>query len=261
MYFGVLNILQSVEIIELLLTIDPHMLYMMDVRGACPLSYVPERDYDEWIHFFMSKQDVIWPYLGKEKYPAPPSLTLQLPNTRPVKNPHIVLPRAFMVLLASGRMYPKEVMFLCQTYEDEEDLHSFVDEDTSFNSTSFDEDRFDISTLSSHDDLSSLRTSRSYDKDDASLMSAHRPNNTKNDGCRPTDSICSITTYDRPSHVKHPIFLLPPCPQLSNALGEELMPVTDGKVAIGSLFEPVHPKQGMDCQDQSNHQKLDSDKF
>ena len=143
-----------VEIVEILLERDPQMLYMMDVRGLCPLSDVPERDYEEWIQFLESKRDIYWPAPKNDKDVslAPACITEELPNSRPVPNPKIVLPSAFIQMLASGRMNADEVMLLCQTYEDDEDLHFYFDDDFSFHS-SFGDDPFD--------DLSSLRDNSS----------------------------------------------------------------------------------------------------
>lgn len=245
----------------MLLKIDPHMLYMMDVRGSCPLSYVPEQDYDEWIRFLMSKREVIWPHLEKKDH-SPPILTLQLPNTRPLKNPRIVLPRAFIKMLAAGRMNPKEVMFLRQTYEDEEDLHSFVDEDFSFNGASYEED----SISSSSDDMSC--TSRSCNYDDVSVMSTREPVDTTgtDDDFRLLDSngstilpvvesqaqtgeiligsphqVSNISSSNAHHNCreKHPIFSTPPCCQWSSASGEDIFTSSEEKVVIDTVFSPL----------------------
>ena len=132
---------------------------MMDVRGSCPLSYVPEKDYNDWNRFLISKRDVLWPPLKQGEQCSPPSLTLQLPHTRPIKDPHILLPPAIIKMLASGRMDAKEAMFLRQTYEEEEDLHSFVDEEFPVNDALYEVD----SMSSSLDDKCCASGSCNYD--------------------------------------------------------------------------------------------------
>ena len=179
----------------MLLEIDPQMLYMMDVRGSCPLSYVPENDYEEWILFFKVKMDAIWPVLETELEQTPPGLSLQLPNSRQVQNPKIVLPPVFIEMLASGRMHPEEAMFLRQTYEDDEDLLTYVDEETSLHGASFGEDLFHISA-SSLDDVSETSTPCNYD--DVSLMSP--VGNPKGEECQHIHSISSIAMFESPSN-------------------------------------------------------------
>ena len=257
------------------------MIYMMDVRGSCPLSYVQERDCDEWMRFFMLKSEIIWPHLGKREHRVSSCLASQLPNTRPLKNPRIVLPHAIIKMLAAGRMNPEEVMFLCQTYEDEEDLHSFFDEDFSFNIAS----QVEESTSSALDDESCASRSNIYDE--VSAMSRQGPADSANGDFRRTESISSTTTFNCPSQhcnnqslgspprvtraalrlqehkccqVDPPIFPVPCFYQGSNSLGEKNVSRCDQKLIIETPFEHIHhPSQVVQSEHRINHKKYDSD--
>jgi hypothetical protein len=234
------------------------MLYMMDVRGSCPLSYVPERDYDKWIRFFMSKRDAFWPRQENRTPPAPPSLTLQLPHTRPVKDVRIALPDAITEMLAAGRMDPQEVLFLSQTDDDDEDLRSFVDEGAfkevlldDFTETSVNMG-FEASESGRYDDVSVSERSEVAQLDD---LCKFRLMNT-NDSV----SSCESRSRHRDAHLvspaakihddndclgKHPIFLRPPFGESNNALGDERLSGggSEQKVFLGSKISPLLPWQ------------------
>lgn len=232
------------------------MLYMMDVRGSCPLSYVHERDYDKWIRFFMSKRDELWPQQETEATPEPPSLTLQLPHTRPVKDPRIVLPGAIIEMLAAGRMDPQEVLFLSQTGDDDEDLHSFVDEGA------FEEVLFDDFTEASVNEGFEASGSGRYDDVSERSEVAHLDDECKIRLMNTNDSVssCESRSRHRDAHLvspaakihddndcleKHPIFLRPPFGESNNALGDERLSSggSEQKVFLGSKISPLLPWQ------------------
>lgn len=88
--------------------IDPYLLFVMDVRGSLPLSYVQQKDHNKWIQFLQSHEHEIWPLRVSKLKPIPP-LTMKSPNSRPVPEPKLMLPSVFIEMLASGRMSPEEV--------------------------------------------------------------------------------------------------------------------------------------------------------
>jgi hypothetical protein len=92
--------------VEQLLKVDHNLLFMMDSCGSLPLSYVQEEDYDEWMNFFHSKENMLWPAQPSSDVPNPPPLALLPSNSRPVHDP------IFIEMLASGRMTPDEVTIL-----------------------------------------------------------------------------------------------------------------------------------------------------
>jgi hypothetical protein len=163
-------LLPTVKVLELLLKSDPHLLFMMDVRGSLPLSYLQEKDYVAFKYFLISKKDEIWPIQNTMKNKGPPPLTLQLANTRPIRDPSIVLPNSFIEMMASGRMSPKEISIL-HDLDDDLSNDDIDDIDASFGGVSFGGYTFDVSETSSIlSDESSFSSSTSCGFDDVSAL-------------------------------------------------------------------------------------------
>ena len=54
------------EVVKLLMSVDKNMIAIADVRGACPMEYVPRDGWNEWVDFIDSMKDVWWPIGGAE---------------------------------------------------------------------------------------------------------------------------------------------------------------------------------------------------
>jgi hypothetical protein len=111
----------------------------MDVRGLLPLSYVQEKDYDKWMHFLQAHEHEIWPFRVSKQKPIPPR-TLEFPNSRPIPEPHVMLPSVFVEMLASGRMSPEEVTAMHDFDESSDDSDDSDSDDSSSDSYTDDDD-------------------------------------------------------------------------------------------------------------------------
>lgn len=101
--------------VELLLQhADARLFYMMDRRGALPLSYVHKDHYPAWIAFIDQIKDVHWPVTV---YPTqgPPVLCKYGPNSRPLPNPkHACLADHLCTMVANGRLTIDEALMIAK---------------------------------------------------------------------------------------------------------------------------------------------------
>ena len=128
----------SFAAVDIVLQHDPHLIHMMDARGATPLMYVRNENWPSWLKFLRSRTEIYWPRrnVEKEGKQPPPSLTLEGPNTRPMPNPEDALPIDLATMVASGRITPNEAAFLRIEYsdddsEDDSESGSYSDSDYS----------------------------------------------------------------------------------------------------------------------------------
>ena len=124
----------AVDLIEILLDLDPRLLFMMDARGALPLSYVQTRHFEDWINFLHIKKDVFWPPRQTRGAQDPPPLTAHAANSRPVPDPDNALSFELVRMVASGRMSPEEIALLQNDNDDDEEEKDDDDDDDSLGS-------------------------------------------------------------------------------------------------------------------------------
>jgi hypothetical protein len=100
------------ENFERVLKQDPHLLFLTDVMGATPLSYIRMEHYDPWIRCLEEILDVYWPRrrVSVQGRQGPPPLSLKKPRSVPLPNPVNALPVKLAVLVASGKLDPFEAM-------------------------------------------------------------------------------------------------------------------------------------------------------
>ena len=108
----------SFEIARILLKKDPALLFLRDVRGALPLSYVTKSNWGGWNKFIEKTIDEIFPESSRNK-DLIPELCLRDPNTRPVANPKHCIPSSLANMVATGTMHPYEVMLAVTGTEDD----------------------------------------------------------------------------------------------------------------------------------------------
>jgi len=131
----------SFEIARTLLKKDSTFLFLQDVRGALPLSYVTKSNWGGWNKFLEHVLDEFFPE-DKTNKDAIPELCLRNPNSRPVQDPKHCIPASLANMVATGTMHPYEVM-LAMTASDD---------DVTEVSTLFDSDEDDSDSDDSIDD-------------------------------------------------------------------------------------------------------------
>ena len=131
----------SFEIARVLLQKDPTFLFLQDVRGSLPLSYVTKTNWGGWNKFIEHVMDEFFPGDKKNK-DLLPELCLRDPNSRPVHDPKNCIPASLANMVATGTMHPYEVMLAMTASED----------DATEVSTLFDSDEEDSDSDDSIDD-------------------------------------------------------------------------------------------------------------
>ena len=97
------------EIIEMILDVDKHMLFIKDSRGATPLAYVRRDNWTAFTKFLMSKKDKYWPDrdFAKLGFEEDPDIVQRRPNSRPVDNIRPDLSLRLVAGLADGSVSEK----------------------------------------------------------------------------------------------------------------------------------------------------------
>ncbi len=95
--------------VELLLDRDPRLLHVVDCRGAAPLSYVKQENWDQWMNFLDGKKEEWWPHrdtsvVGEE---GPPPLVCRSPHSMPLPDPPHAALCEHARLIASGAVEPE----------------------------------------------------------------------------------------------------------------------------------------------------------
>ena len=140
------------QLVEKLLDIDQHLLFLADKRGHLPLSYTRQEHWSDWLQFLESKKNEYWPLRHDADEKNTAELTRLMPHSRPVRDPTHALSLDMTRRVASGRLQPSEVSVLvldvcgeitdCDSYADSNDVDIEEDDadDTSINicSPSFD---------------------------------------------------------------------------------------------------------------------------
>ena len=125
----------ALGVMKMLLDRDVRLFHMIDARGHGPLNYVREEHWGQVIQFLDEHRDVYWPKdADKKTKQAPPPLTLEPVNSRPVLNPANALSLELAKLVASGRMKPSEALLLNADGEGTVGTTDF-DDDSSFGSS------------------------------------------------------------------------------------------------------------------------------
>jgi Ankyrin repeats (many copies) len=119
----------ALDVVQLLLDQDPRLLFMVDARGAVPLSYVQNQHFSIWIEFLSSHKEVFWPHRPSRDRQDPPPLTLLAPHSRPVRDPDNALSLDLARMVASGRLSPEEVAMLQEDDDEEDDDDDEEDDD------------------------------------------------------------------------------------------------------------------------------------
>jgi hypothetical protein len=91
---------------------DPHSIFLTDVLGATPLSYIRREHYDPWIRNLEEILDVYWPRrcIPKQGMQGPPSLCFEKPRSVPLPDPENALTVELAGLVASGELDPSEAI-------------------------------------------------------------------------------------------------------------------------------------------------------
>lgn len=161
----------SFELVETLLLADVNMLFLKDARGSLPLTYVPKNLWDLWKKFLSNKLDDYFPK-AIIMTNAPPPLTLQRPNSRPVPNPVNALSVEMARLVCSGRLRPEEAIMLMEegsSSSEEEDYERFTYEGNAGNGD--DDDDQSTSSEGSSSSSSSSMSSSDYSSELSSVLS------------------------------------------------------------------------------------------
>jgi hypothetical protein len=97
---------------EQVLKQDPHLIFLTDVLGATPFSYIRREHYDPWIRDLEGILDVYWPRrcIPEQGMQGPPSLCFEKPRSVPLPDPANALPVELAGLVASGTLDPVEAM-------------------------------------------------------------------------------------------------------------------------------------------------------
>jgi hypothetical protein len=97
---------------EQVLKQDPHLIFLTDVLGATPFSYIRMEHYDPWIRHLEGILDVYWPRLciPEQGRQGPPPMSLEKPRSVPLPDPVNALPVKLAGLVASGQLDPLKAM-------------------------------------------------------------------------------------------------------------------------------------------------------
>jgi hypothetical protein len=100
------------DLFEQVLKRDPHLIFLTDVRGATPLSYIRMEHYDPWIRQLEAILDVYWPRrcIPKQGRQGPAPLSVKKPRSVPLPDPVNALPLKLAGLVATGKLEPFEAM-------------------------------------------------------------------------------------------------------------------------------------------------------
>uniref|UniRef100_A0A7S3L4T5 Uncharacterized protein n=1 Tax=Amphora coffeiformis TaxID=265554 RepID=A0A7S3L4T5_9STRA len=118
------------KVIEMLLQVDRHLLFIADATGALPLSYLRQDHWNETTKFLMAKKDQIWPDRSMDSNfsESDPPLTMFPPNSCPISDPEKYVCPMIASLVAEGKMTVMEAFFLADEGDDmEDDSESFFD--------------------------------------------------------------------------------------------------------------------------------------
>jgi len=103
------------------------MLFILDIHGSVPLTYVTKKNWGAWNRFLGQVMDDIFPVTNGNKDDAPPFCCAD-PDTRPVPDPVDPLPKEVAAMIANGEMQPDDIEVI---EEDIVDDDSSIDDDDS----------------------------------------------------------------------------------------------------------------------------------
>jgi hypothetical protein len=142
----------SFQAFSLLIQREPSLLFMADCRGVCPLDYVRKDHYIFWIDYLECIVDKYWPPV--QSAPLPPAGIHQAAHSRPMPDPENALPLDVASMVASGRLTPKEALFLAADNIEDDDSCSCSSDDEGSSDDNSDSESDDDSF--SDDDENSL---------------------------------------------------------------------------------------------------------
>ena len=109
------------KIVLSLIRRHPHLLFVADARGACPLQYVREDQYEACIDKLRTVCDETWPQRSEgDPLPLVHELCRAGPGWKPVQDPENALSPMFISMVISGCISPQEAALL-QNGNDEDD--------------------------------------------------------------------------------------------------------------------------------------------
>jgi hypothetical protein len=144
------------DTVRRILETDKNLIFMKDIRGATPLSYVKKESHAQWIDFLLSEFDRFWPADGTDNQ-SPPPLTLQLPHSVLLPSQITNLSLEVISPIAHGRLPPtnqKLLAALVRVVKDEP-MESCYSEsgDTASESHSDSDDSYDSDFCSDDEDF------------------------------------------------------------------------------------------------------------
>lgn len=98
------------DVVRRILQVDKNLIFMKDIRGATPLSYVKKENHAQWIDFLMTAMDDFWPANGADG--SQPPLTQQRPNTHQLPSQITNLSCEVISLIAVGQLPPNNERLL-----------------------------------------------------------------------------------------------------------------------------------------------------
>lgn len=163
----------SFEIAKYLLETDVTLLFLRDARGSLPLQYVAKSNWGMWNKFLEDfVLEKLFPEhdgsrgqhknsLAKDNGSANrdfgiPTLCLQEPDSRPVRDPKHCIPASLANMVATGTMHPYEVMLAMTAFEVDEtvlDTKSECDDSDKYDSDGYSSDDDDSSSGEERADL------------------------------------------------------------------------------------------------------------
>lgn len=118
------------KVIEMLLQVDRHLLFIADTQGSLPLSHIKQEHWNNTTKFFMAMKDQIWPdrNMVKNGVEPDPPLTGLAPNSCPISDPEKCIDPKIASLVAEGKMTAMEATFLIEADGcPDDDSESFFD--------------------------------------------------------------------------------------------------------------------------------------
>lgn len=117
----------SIEVVNLIMKTDKHLIRMVDARGFAPLDYVRKGAHAEIIEYLKDHLDEFFPPQVAGADMVDPPLTKKKPDSTPVPDPCLALSPSLAALVANGEIEP-------------EDALDWDDESSSYDSDDYDSD-------------------------------------------------------------------------------------------------------------------------
>jgi hypothetical protein len=103
------------DVVRILLAIDRDLMFLTDIRGSTPFTYVKKDNHQAWMDFLQQELDHYWPkddgVVANKKDRVPP-LIMEQPGSRPLPSQITNLGLDVISLLATGQLSPTEPRLL-----------------------------------------------------------------------------------------------------------------------------------------------------